>query len=98
MANKKEFNPEVAFWATRDGKFSRVQVNAAVYDILQKAEIGTSLLLVEVPQDVKDKIEANGKTAPTHKVVILPPGNAPAASPKVTTKKAAPKKTDDNDV
>lgn len=71
--NKKEYNPEIALFPTRNGNMARINVNAAVFDLLQKAEIGTSLLLVPVSDEIKEKIAANGKTAPAYKLVILPP-------------------------
>lgn len=86
---KKEFNPSVAMFPTRDGRFNRVFVNAAVYDVLQKATVGTSILLTALTDEQRDAIEAKGKTAPSYRLVIMPESTLPAKG----AKKAPTKKT-----
>jgi hypothetical protein len=89
MSNRPEQRerlPEFALFPTKAGDKSRVLITPDVYDTLQKAEIGSALLLVPVPSEQRDKIEANGKRAPTHRIVVMPKGDAPANfKPKATT-------------
>ena len=103
MKEGKKFNPEIALWPTRDGKYSRIAVTAAVYDIIQRAEIGTSLLLMPVPENVKEQIEANGKNAPNFRLVILPADNgfkphASTTKSKATKSKATKTEAEEEDI
>lgn len=84
MSNKKQFNPEFSLYPTRDGRYNRTSVTPALLEILKNATVGSSLLLMPVSEETKEKIvagaEARGRTnvvAPSYKVVIMPADDNP---------------------
>lgn len=82
------FHPEIALWEPKNGKNCGVYVTPAVYDTLQKAEVGSKITLMETTEEFRQTVLNKGKVPPAYKLIIFPPNQQENRQGQASTTKS----------